>query len=291
MRIVLTGANGQLGRELCRVLVGEDLILMDQPEYELTNPDITRRIAAQRPRVVIHAGACTDVEACERDPRTARQVNADGSRRVAEGAAEAAAELVYVSTDYVFDGGKTEPYTEADPVNPLNAYGRSKLQGEYEARAACPNALIVRSSWLYSAHGKNFAKTILDLAAAQTEIPVVRDQRGSPTYARDLAGTIVELIRRRTAGVIHVAGEGEASWHEFAEAILREAGSASRVVPISTDQAGRLAARPKYSVLSTDRLHDIGLRLPPWQDGLKRFLADRLSMADRAETARAGSGR
>lgn len=289
MRVLLTGANGQLGRELRRVLADEDLILMDQPDFELTNPEVGEQIAARHPNIVIHTGACTDVEACERDPQMAFRVNAEGTRRVAEGAAKAAARLVYLSTDYVFDGRKTEPYTEIDPVCPLNAYGSSKLFGEREARAACPNALIVRTSWLYSTYGKNFAKTILSLSAAQTEIPVVQDQRGSPTYARDLAGLIVELIRRKIAGLIHVAGEGEASWHEFAEAILREAGSASRVVAISTDQAGRLAARPQYSALSTALLRENGLRLPPWQDGLKRFMADGMSMGDRTENARVGS--
>jgi dTDP-4-dehydrorhamnose reductase len=289
MRVLLTGANGQLGLELRRVLAGEELILMDQPDHELTDPGIGEQVAAQQPNIVIHAGACTDVEACERDAEMAFRINAEGTRRVAEGAAKAGARLVYLSTDYVFDGMKTEPYVEPDPVNPLNAYGRSKLCGEAEARAICPNALIVRTSWLYSAYGKNFANTILKLSSTQTEIPVVRDQRGSPTYARDLAGMIVELIRRKIAGLIHVGGEGEASWHEFAEAILRMAASPTRAVAISTDRAGRLAARPRYSVLSTGLLRENGLTLPPWRDGLKRFMADRVSMMDRAETARVGS--
>src|SRR5712691_13329348 len=203
MRILVTGAKGQLGQELQRVLRGEEVIATDRPEYELTDPMLGEKIAAQRPDLVIHTAAYTDVDGCERDPDTAFQVNAQGTRRVAEGAAKANARLIYISTDYVFDGKKLEPYTERDPVNPLNVYGRSKLIGEQEALKACPSVLIVRTSWLYGAHGKNFVKTILQLAATRPEIRVVDDQRGSPTYARDLASEISELIRRGIIGVVH----------------------------------------------------------------------------------------
>src|SRR5436309_8247469 len=176
MRILVTGAKGQLGQELQRVLRGEEVIATDQPEYAMTDPMLGEKIAPQRPDLVIHAAAYTDVDGCERDPDTAYQVNAQGTRRAAEGAAKANERLIYISTDYVFDGKKTEPYTERDPVNPLNAYGRSKLIGEQEALKACPSALIVRTSWLYGAYGKNFFKTILQLVATRPEIRVVDDQ-------------------------------------------------------------------------------------------------------------------
>src|SRR5437588_1258987 len=273
MRILLTGANGQLGYELQRALSGEDLILADQLDYELTDPKIRDKIASTRPDLVIHTAGYKDVDGCERDPGTAFTVNAQGTRRVAEGAAKANARLIYISTDYVFDGKKTEPYTERDPVNPLNVYGRSKLLGEQEALAVCPETLIIRTSWLYGANGKNFVKTILQLAASRPEIRVVNDQRGSPTYARDLAGTIAQMIRRDARGLVHAGGEGECTWYEFAVAIIQETGSDCRLIPISTAESGRLAPRPSYSVLSTAFLHQHGLSLPPWREGVKQFLA------------------
>src|SRR2546425_7062028 len=263
MRILVTGANGQLGQELQRALSGEDLILADQPDYELTDPMLGEKIAAQRPDLVIHAAASTDVDGCERNPGMAFQVNAIGTRYVAEGAAKASAKLLYLSTDHVFDGRKTMAYTERDPVNPLNVYGRSKLAGEEEALKGCRRTLVLRTSWLYGVHGKNFVKTILSLAATQPEVRVVDDQRGSPTYARHLAQVIAGLIRSDVTGVIHAGGEGECSWYEFAKAILQEAGLACRVVPISTAESGRLAVRPRYSVLSITRLHQYGLSLVP----------------------------
>src|SRR5437870_9594508 len=164
MRILLTGASGQLGREMQRALAGEDVIPANRPDYELTNPALSAKIAASHPDLVIHAAGYTDVDGCERDPDTAFMVNAQGTQRVAEGTAKANAWLIYLSTDYVFDGKKTEPYTERDPVNPLNVYGRSKLAGEEEAVKGCRRTLVLRTSWLYGVHGKNFVKTILSLA-------------------------------------------------------------------------------------------------------------------------------
>ncbi len=279
MRILLTGASGQLGHELRRALTAEDVIPADQPGYELTDPGIADKIAAAKPDVVIHAAGYTDVDGCERDPDTAHRLNVQGTRRVAEGAAKVCARLIYISTDYVFDGKKAEPYTERDPVNPLNAYGCSKLLGEQEALAVCPETLIIRTSWLYCTIGKNFVKTILRLAATQPEIRVVNDQRGSPTYARDLAGVIAQLARRDVRGLVHAGGEGECSWYEFAAAILREIGSDCRLIPISTAESDRLAVRPPYSVLSTAKLRQHGLSLLPWRVGLQRFIADQTVLA------------
>src|SRR5947209_18213909 len=206
MRILVTGANGQLGQELQRVLRGEGVIAADQPEYELTDPMVGEKIATQRPDLVIHAAGYTDVDGCERNPETAFTVNAQGTRRVAEGAAKADARLIYISTDYVFDGKKMEPYTERDPVNPLNVYGRSKLAGEEEAVKGCRRTLVLRTSWLYGVHGKNFVKTILSLAVTQPEVRVVEDQRGSPTYARHLAQRVAGLLRADATGRMHDVG-------------------------------------------------------------------------------------
>ena len=274
MRILLTGASGQLGRELQRALAGEDVIPANRPDYELTDPALSAKIAATHPDLVIHAAGFSDVDGCEQDPETAFQVNAQATSRVAEGAVRAGARLVYISTDYVFDGKKGEPYTEGDPVGPLNVYGCSKLMGEQEALKTCPRAIIVRTSWLYGVHGKNFVKTILSLAVTQPEVRVVEDQRGSPTYARHLAQVVAGLIRSDVTGVIHAGGEGECSRYEFAKAILQEAGLQCRVVPISTAESGRLAVRPSYSVLSTALLRQHRLSLLPWRTGLQRFVAD-----------------
>ena len=274
MRILLTGASGQLGREMQRALAGEDVIPANRPDYELTDPALSAKIAATHPDLVIHAAGFSDVDGCEQDPETAFQVNAQATSRVAEGAVRAGARLVYISTDYVFDGKKGEPYTEGDPVGPLNVYGCSKLMGEQEALKTCPRAIIVRTSWLYGVHGKNFVKTILSLAVTQPEVRVVEDQRGSPTYARHLAQVVAGLIRSDVTGVIHAGGEGEYSRYEFAKAILQEAGLQCRVVPISTAESGRLAVRPSYSVLSTALLRQHRLSLLPWRTGLQRFVAD-----------------
>src|SRR5256712_7427340 len=275
MRILLTGANGQLGYELQRALSGEDLILADQPDYELTDPKLGDKIASTRPNIVIHTGGYTDVDGCERDPETAFTVNAQGTRRVAEGAAKANARLIYISTDYVFDGKKTEPYTERDPVNPLNVYGRSKLAGEEEAVKGCRRTLVLRTSWLYGVHGKNFVKTILSLAVTQPEVRIVEDQRGSPTYARHLAQVIAGLIRSDVTGVIHAGGKGECSRYRFPKAILQEAGIGCRGVPLSTAESGRPASRPPHSALSTAFLHQHGLSLPPWREGAWQVLGYR----------------
>jgi len=274
MGILLTGASGQLGREMQRALAGEDVIPANRPDYELTDPALSAKIAATHPDLVIHAAGFSDVDGCEQDPETAFQVNAQATSRVAEGAVRAGARLVYISTDYVFDGKKGEPYTEGDPVGPLNVYGCSKLMGEQEALKTCPRAIIVRTSWLYGVHGKNFVKTILSLAVTQPEVRVVEDQRGSPTYARHLAQVVAGLIRSDVTGVIHAGGEGECSRYEFAKAILQEAGLQCRVVPISTAESGRLAVRPSYSVLSTALLRQHRLSLLPWRTGLQRFVAD-----------------
>jgi dTDP-4-dehydrorhamnose reductase len=274
MRILVTGAKGQLGQELQRVLHAEDVTATDQPEYALTDPMLGEKIAAQRPDLVIHAAAYTDVDGCERNPDMAFQINAIGTRYVAEGAAKAGAKLLYLSTDYVCDGRKTVPYTERDPVNPLSVYGRSKLAGEEEALKGCRRTLVLRTSWLYGVQGKNFVKTILNLAVTQPEVRVVDDQRGSPTYARHLAQVIAGLLRSDVTGVIHAGGEGECSWCEFAKAILQEAGLGCRVVPISTAESDRLARRPPYSALSTAFLRQYGLSLPPWREGIRQFLVD-----------------
>ena len=272
MRIVITGAQGQLGRELQQVLQGHDLTLLDLPAFDLTHEDCGRLIVDAAPDAVIHAGAHTDVDGAERHPGLAMAINADGTERVARAAAQVGARLIYISTDYVFDGRGTRPYVETDQTNPVSAYGASKCAGEARALACCENTLVVRTAWLYGLQGKNFVKTILQLAAERPSLRVVADQEGCPTFAEDLARMIEQLVTHPIRGLLHVTNEGHCTWHEFATEIVKLAGYRVPVQPITTEDMPRPAKRPAYSVLSSDRLHHLGFSMPSWQNGLQRFL-------------------
>ncbi|MBS0157790.1 MAG: dTDP-4-dehydrorhamnose reductase [Nitrospira sp.] len=272
MRIVVTGAQGQLGTDLRRVLQQHQVTGLDLPGFDLTRQDCSKAIVDAAPEIVIHAGAHTDVDGAERAPALAMAVNADGTERVARAAAQAGARLIYVSTDYVFDGTGTRPYLETDSTNPAGVYGASKCAGEQRALSCCENTLVVRTAWLYGLQGKNFVKTILQLAAERPSLRVVADQRGCPTYAEDLAGMISKLVAHPARGILHVTNDGHCTWHEFATEIVRLAGYRVPVEPITTADMPRPAKRPAYSVLSAERLHQLGFTMPSWQDGLQRFM-------------------
>jgi dTDP-4-dehydrorhamnose reductase len=255
-RILLTGAGGQLGAALGEAFPEADA----RPRAEL---DVAEPIAlGYVPELVVHSAAWTDVDGAEADETDALRVNVEGTRNVAA----LGAPVIYYSTDYVFDGAKREPYVESDEPAPLGAYGRSKLLGEREVR----DGWIVRSSWLFGWTGHNFVRTMLRLGAERDEVRVVDDQRGAPTYVGHLAAATLELLAL-PGGVWHVAAEGEATWAEFAEAIFAEAGLECRVVPISTEELGRPAPRPAYSVLRSER--DRAPKLPHWREGLRECLA------------------
>lgn len=279
MRILITGANGQLGHDLRSALRTHALTCVDLPEFDLTGPDAGKMIADARPELVIHAAAYTDVDGAEREPERALAINAEGTARVARAAAEAGARLFHLSTDYVFDGGKRTPYLEGDEPHPINAYGRSKLEGERLALTLCPNTLAIRTAWLYGAQGKNFVKTILHLAGAQPDLRVVDDQRGCPTHAGDLALAIAAMMGTDLRGIVHASGAGDCTWHEFASEIVSLIGSAARVVPVSTAEAARPALRPAYSVLANTVLAGRGIRLPHWKDALVRFIREQKIVA------------
>lgn len=266
-----------MGRDLARALAGRDLVLLDRQACDVTDRQATgERIRAARPEVVIHAAAFTRVDSCERDPERAFAVNAEGARNVAEAANAVEARLVYISTDYVFDGRKREPYTEDDPVAPLNVYGRSKLEGE-RAAAQVPGALIVRSSWLFGLDGRNFVEAILAQAAAGKPLRVVSDQVGCPTWTAHLVRAIGALIDRGAQGVVHVAAAGQCSWHEFACAIVSQAALDVPVAAISSQDLGPgTAPRPAYSVLSDAWLRRLGVApLPHWKNALRDYLRER----------------
>jgi dTDP-4-dehydrorhamnose reductase len=252
-RILITGAGGQLGAALREVFPEADARSHDEL-------DVTQPFSAEAD-LVLHAAAWTDVDAAEGDPAGAETVNVAGTRNVVA----VGAPVVYYSSDYVFDGTKRAPYVESDEPRPLGVYGRTKLEGEREVR----DGWIVRSSWLFGWTGTNFVRTMLRLGAERDEVSVVADQVGSPTYVGHLAEATRELLAL-PGGVWHVAAEGECSWAEFARAILEEAGLDCRVREITTEELGRPAPRPAYSVLRSER--DGAPQLPHWCEGLRAFL-------------------
>ncbi len=271
MRILLTGANGQLGTVLCRMLGYETVISKDLPDFDLAQPTVHEEIVEASPDLIIHAGAYTDVDGAEREPDLAMAVNAKGTEQVAKAAVRLGARLIYISTDYVFDGEQQRPYREYDSPRPINQYGLSKWKGEQVVLASGANALIIRTAWLYGAVGKNFVKSIIRASQSGSTLKVVNDQCGCPTYAEDLASAVASLIGHDVQGVVHVTNGGQCTWYEFAQAIVREMELPCSVLPITTQQAGRLAKRPPYSVLSSTRLVSLGLMLPEWNQALTRF--------------------
>ena len=274
MRIVVTGAEGQLGRSLQRALKGLDLLLVDLPEHDVTERRIAGTIAEFQPDLVIHAAAMTDVDGCERDPDSAFKVNAVGTRNVADACRLCDAALLYVSTDYVFDGTKGEPYLELDEPNPVCVYGRSKLAGELFVRDLLSRFFIVRTAWLYAQGGNNFVAKILALAAHRDELSVVTTEVGSPTYAPDLAAAIARLIEYPLYGTYHLVNEGSCSRFEFAERILEFAGK-SRVALHGVQHYERLATVPANAALRNFSASTrLGINLRPWQGALRAYFDD-----------------
>jgi dTDP-4-dehydrorhamnose reductase len=253
---VITGAGGQLGRALQEEFAAEQPLALGRADWDVALPP-----PPLEPGLVLHAAAWTDVDGAEADPQGAAAVNVGGVRH----AAELGAPLVYYSTDYVFDGRKAEPYVESDPPNPLSAYGRTKLHGE---GAAGERAWVVRSSGLYGPTGHNFVRTMLRLGAEREEVAVVGDQRTSPTYVGHLARATRELLDL-PHGIWHVAADGDCTWAELAEAIFEEAGLDCGVRRISTEELGRPAPRPAYSVLRSEKGAPT---LPHWREGLRECL-------------------
>lgn len=270
--ILIIGANGMLGQDLMQILSG-DIRGVDIGEIDITSPDSVKRVLLTlKPAVIINAAAYTDVDGCETNRELAMRVNGEGVGNLACVAAEIGARLVQISTDYVFDGGKGSPYLEDDPANPLNVYGETKLAGEVNARLA-PGFLLVRTQWLYGAHGKNFVETMLRLAGGKTELSVVDDQIGSPTWTVDLSLAIRALLEKERSGVYHVANAGHCSWNEFARTIFSETGIEITVKRMTTQELNRPAVRPLYSTLDCGKLiRDTGFQPEPWQDALRKYL-------------------
>jgi len=276
-RVAVTGANGMLGREIVRAATRRpfELLGWDRGSFDITDRDATlQAITRERPDVIIHAAAWTDVDGCEGDAKQAFLVNGRGTAHVVEACRESGARLVFVSTDYVFSGDKPTAYVEDDPPGPVSVYGWSKLVGEELVRSLGDRGAIARTAWVYADHGKNFYLTMLKLAQTSRELRVVNDQTGSPTFAADLAVTLLDLAGTGASGTFHVTNQGPATWNRFARKIFALKKWNVIVRPVTSDEFPRPARRPANSVLKDTRLRKAGLRaLPGWEPALARCMA------------------
>jgi len=275
--ILITGVAGQLGSEVASELSRReiDCIGVDVGELDITDSSAARQyIRNLKPSCVIHCAAYTAVDKAEDEPELCMLINAGGTENIAQACREIDAEMIYISTDYVFRGEGDEPHETGAPKAPLQIYGKSKLEGEKALAKHLEKYCIIRTSWVFGRTGSNFAKTMLKLAQTRDVINVVNDQIGSPTYAPDLAALVCDLAASGKYGIYHATNEGFCSWAEFAAEIMRQSGSPCRIIPISTEQYPAKAARPKNSRLSKTSLDAAGLkRLPDWQNALGRFLS------------------
>lgn len=287
MKILLFGCDGQLGTELQDSLAGiAELSAYGLADLDITNFDrLQQVIDDEHPGLIINAAAYTAVDKAESEPELAAMVNAEAPAVMAKKATELQAGMIHYSTDYVFDGTATEPYSEKDNPNPESVYGSTKLEGERAVLENCSNSLILRTSWVYSLHGQNFLRTMLRLADERDELSIVGDQVGAPTTTRALADATLKLVQYylvngefsdRVSGVYHMTCGGETSWYEFAKAIFAAANNtAMRVVEITTEEYPTPAKRPAYSVLSNEKLFvAFGIRLPDWQSALSQCMQD-----------------
>jgi dTDP-4-dehydrorhamnose reductase len=275
MRILIIGSSGMLGSDIVEQWTDDEVIAAISGEVDIRDIGRLRVFITQaNPDWIVLAAAYTDVDGSERNPEQAFAVNGEGTRNVARIAQELGRKLFYVSTDYVFDGTSHQPYEPDDLVHPLNVYGASKAAGENAVREESMHWVIGRTSWLFGASRTSFPEKILRAAARQPQIKVVADQIGSPTFTRDLATAIRELVRSDARGILHITNAGSCSWFEFAKEVLLKAGCKTPILPITTAEADRLAKRPAYSVLSPTSLIVRGIRLRSWQEAVDAYLAD-----------------
>jgi dTDP-4-dehydrorhamnose reductase len=276
MRITIFGATGLLGKALMREWTDDEVTGFGSADGDIRDAEqVLRLVERSRPDWIVLAAAYTDVDGCETNRDLAFNVNCRGAVNVAHAAKQHGARLLYLSTDYVFDGTKTTPYETNDPRSARSVYGQSKAEAELQLGQILPQCCIVRTSWLFGAGGKCFPDTILKLAASRQHLDVVGDQRGSPTYSVDLARVLIQLCRQHASGVVHVTNRGECSWYDFAREIIAGAGLATVLHETTSDKFVRPAERPKYSVLSPESLQNRGIEMPGWQDALRRYMAER----------------
>ena len=284
MKILITGANGQLGNELRELLeekIPGQTIYTDREELDLTDAKAVETFVVNNDIThIVNCAAYTAVDKAEDQKRECALINTDAVKNLALAADASGAKIIHISTDYVFDGTNHRPYRESDKVNPSSQYGTTTRKGETALLALAPESIIIRTAWLYSSHGNNFVKMMLRLADSQKEVRVVSDQIGTPTYARDLACAILKVLQSHqwVAGIYHFTDEGAASWYDFAHAIFRIAGKKVKLVPIPTEDFPTPASRPAYSILDRSRIKaTYGVEIPHWEESLedcmKRILA------------------
>jgi dTDP-4-dehydrorhamnose reductase len=277
MKVMILGASGLLGKALTHEWTGDEVAGFGSSQVDIRDAHkVMEAVKKNDPEWIVLAAAYTNVDDCERRPDLAFAVNRDGAVNVAQAAKLSGAKLLFLSSDYVFDGKKTSPYEAGDARSPQSVYGRSKAEAEVRLLEVLPEeCCIARTSWLFGTGGKCFPDTILKLAAARPVLDVVNDQRGCPTYSVDLARTIIDLCRKQARGIVHATNAGDCSWFEFAREIVKGAGLAAEVRPVSSQQMARPAPRPAYSVLSPKSLQSYGIVMPAWQDALQRYLRER----------------
>jgi len=277
MRFLVTGVTGQLGFDAAAELArrGHTVIPAGRPEFDLSVPGSAGNFVREAaPDAVLHCAACTAVDAAEDAPELCERVNAGATREIAAACRELGAKMLYVSTDYVFGGEGTQPHPVEEPPAPLNVYGRTKLAGEQAVRETLSRYFILRTSWVFGRHGKNFVKTMLRLAETRDEVSVVNDQWGAPTFTADLAPLLCDMLESERFGIYHAANEGECTWAQFAAEIFALAGLPVRVRPVPSADYPTKARRPLNSRLDMSGLDRAGFsRLPHWRDALKRFIA------------------
>jgi dTDP-4-dehydrorhamnose reductase len=276
MRVLVFGATGLLGKALMSQWPGDEVTGLSSRDADIRNADrVQELVQRMRPDWIVLAAAYTDVDGCESNRELAFAINRDGALNVGKAAESLGARLMFLSSDYVFDGTKATPYGASDQRNPQSVYGKTKAEAEIQLLELNPEFCIARTSWLFGNGGKCFPDTILRLAASRPALDVVKDQRGSPTYTEDLAGAIIQLCRKNAGGIVHVTSAGDCTWFEFAQRIVAIAGMNTQVRPVSTQQMARPAQRPAYSVLSPESLHSFGIQMPSWQDALERYVRRR----------------
>jgi dTDP-4-dehydrorhamnose reductase len=276
MKAMIIGATGLLGKALTHEWSGDEVVGLGSCDVDIRDADKVREVVeSHRPDWIVLAAAYTNVDECESHPELAFAVNRDGATNVAQAASRNGAKLLFLSSDYVFDGRKTSPYEAEDARNPQSVYGRSKAEAEVRLLEVLPECCIARTSWLFGTGGKCFPDTILKLAASRPALDVVNDQRGCPTYSVDLSRAIIQLCRNHAGGIVHVTNAGDCSWFDFAREIVKGSGLATEIRPVSSQQMARPAPRPAYSVLSSKSLQRYGVTVPTWQDALQRYLRER----------------
>ncbi len=275
MRITIFGATGLLGKALVREWKDDEVTGLSSADGDIRDENrVSTLVQHARPDWIVLAAAYTDVDGCESNRDLAFEVNCRGAVNVARAAKQHGSRLLFLSTDYVFDGTKTTPYETNDPRSPSSVYGQSKAEAEVQLAETLPDCCIVRTSWLFGPGGKCFPDTILKLAETRPELEVVGDQRGSPTYSIDLARALIQLCRQEASGIVHATNRGECSWYEFAREIISRAGLKTVVRETTSDKFVRPAKRPKYSVLSPESLQQRGIAMPDWRDALNRYLSE-----------------